>query len=160
MLVHAAELRFRKGLDALSSGRGIEALALFETALELEKRHGSGLPQARYLSYYGLCLAFEGKRVRDGVEYCRQAVQLETYNPDLFLNLGKACLAGSRRREAHDAFARGLRLAPTHVELKRELERMGRRRRPTLPFLARNNPINVALGKLSKPKRRSAAASK
>lgn len=154
MLVHAAEQRFRRGLEALSAGRRLEALALFETALELERRHGSGRPQARYLSYYGLCLALEGRRLHDGLEMCRQAIPLEFYNPDLCLNLGRALVAGERRREAHDAFLRGLALAPTHQEILRELRRMGRRRRPPVPFLDRSHPINVLLGRLSAPPKR------
>lgn len=153
MLVHSAEQRFRRGLEALSAGRRLEALALFETALELERRHGGGRPQARYLSYYGLCLALERRRLPEGVELCRQAIPLEFYNPDLCLNLGRALVAGDRRREAHDAFVKGLGLAPRHPEILRELRRMGRRRRPPVPFLDRSHPINVLLGKLSAPRK-------
>lgn len=153
MLVHSAEQRFRRGLEALSAGRRLEALALFETALQLERRRGSGRMQARYLSYYGLCLALEGRRVDEGIGLCRQAIPLESYNPDLCLNLGRALVAGQRRREAYDAFEKGLGLAPNHAEILRELRRMGRRRRPPLPFLGRSNPLNVLLGKLSAPRK-------
>ena len=51
MLVQAAESRFARGLLALEAGRGLEALALFEASIELERRLGSRTPQARYLSF-------------------------------------------------------------------------------------------------------------
>lgn len=150
MLSNTAEQRFRRGLDALENGRGIEALALFEAAIELERRHGHGKPQARYLSFYGLCLAIEARRPREGVNYCKQAIARESYNPDLYLNLGRAYLAVGRRKEAWEVFTRGLETAPRHSGILREMERMGHRRRPAVPFLDRSNPINVALGRAAR----------
>ena len=151
MLVPGAEERFRRGLEAFDNGRRREAMALFETALELERRSGARRPQARYLSFYGLCLALEEQRVREGIEMCRQAVPLESYNADLCLNLARALLAAQRRREAYDQLIRGAGLAPGHQGILRELRRMGFRRRPPLPFLPRQNPLNVLLGKILRP---------
>lgn len=152
MLVASAESRFRRGMEALSKGRGMEALALFEAAIELERRHGSPRPQARYLSFYGLCLALEGGRVREGIEFCRQAIPLEFYNAELYLNYGRVLLAAGRKRDAHDALRKGAALQPGHAGLRRELSRMGRRRKPLFPFLGRNHPINVFFGKLTRAK--------
>ena len=156
MLVPSAEERFRRGLEAFQGGRKREALALFETALELERKNGKKRPQARYLSYYGLCLVTEENRVRDGIEICRQALPLESYNADLHLNMARALLAAGRRREAHDHLIRGAGLAPGHPEIYRELQSMGLRRRPPIPLLGRNHPLNVLLGKLVRPPRRTA----
>lgn len=153
MLVPSAEERFRRGLEAFHAGRKREALALFETAIELERRSGKKRPQARYLSYYGLCLALEEKRVRDGIEICRQALPLESYNADLHLNMARALLVAGRRREAHEQLLRGAGLAPGHPEIYRALQAMGLRRRPPIPFLSRANPLNVLLGRLSRPQR-------
>ena len=151
MLVQSAETRFQRGLEALAGGRTLEALALFEAALEVEQRLGARTPQARYLSYYGLSLARNGSRPSEGVELCRRAIAIEFFNADLFLNYGRALLATNRRKEAHKALARGLSLQQSHQDILRELSRMGRRRRPVLAFLQRENPINVALGKLLRP---------
>lgn len=153
MLVPSAEERFRRGLEAFHAGRKREALALFETAIELERRSGKKRPQARYLSYYGLCLALEENRVRDGIEICRQALPLESYNADLHLNMARALLVAGRRREAHEQLLRGAGLAPGHPEIYRALHTMGLRRRPPIPFLNRANPLNVLLGKLTRPRR-------
>jgi len=151
MLVQAAETRFQRGLQALSDGRSLEALALFESALEVERRLGARTPQARYLSYYGFSLATDGGQRREGTELCRKAIQIEFYNADLFSNLGRALLLSDSRKEAFQAFAKGLSLQNNHAEIVRELGRMGWRRRPVVAFLPRGNPINVALGKLIRP---------
>jgi tetratricopeptide (TPR) repeat protein len=151
MLVQAAESRFQRGLSALEAGRGLEALALFEAALEVERRLGGRTPQARYLSYYGLSLATAGGHPRDGVDLCRQAIALEFFNADLCLNYGRALLANSRRKDAYAAFLKGLKVQKSHQAILQELGRMGWRRRPIVPFLARHNPINVALGRMFRP---------
>jgi tetratricopeptide (TPR) repeat protein len=148
MLVQAAETRFQRGLVALEAGRHLEALALFEAALELERRLGSSAPQARYLSYYGLCLASDGRHLREGAEYCRQAIALEFYNADLFWNYGRVLLLCDRRREAFAALVKGLSVQKNHQAILRELSRMGWRRPPVLAFLPRGNPLNIVLGKL------------
>jgi tetratricopeptide (TPR) repeat protein len=148
MLVQAAETRFQRGLQALGDGRNLEALALFEAALELERRLGSRAPQARYLSYYGLCLAQDGSQLREGAEFCRQAIALEFFNADLFWNYGRVLLVADRRKEAFAAFVKGLSVQKNHQEILRELAKMGWRKPPVLPFLPRGNALNVALGRL------------
>jgi tetratricopeptide (TPR) repeat protein len=148
MLVQAAETRFQRGLAALGDGRNLEALALFEAALELERRLGARTPQARYLSYYGLCLAQDGSQRREGADFCRQAIALEFFNADLFWNYGRVLLVSDRRKEAFTAFVRGLSVQKNHQDILRELSKMGWRKPPVLPFLPRANPLNVALGRL------------
>ena len=156
MLVQAAESRFARGLQALEAGRGLEALALFEAAIELQRRLGSRKPEARYLSYYGLCLALEADRPRDGAELCRQAIGLEFYNADLSWNYGRVLLVLDRRKDAYQAFLKGLSVQKNHQGILRELSRMGWRKRPIVPFLDRKNPLNVALGKMLRDSRKGA----
>ena len=160
MLVQAAETRFQRGLAALGEGRGLEALALFEAALELDRRFGSRTPQARYLSYYGLSLAKDGNHPREGIDFCRQAIDLEFFNADLFWNYGRVLLLSDRRKEAFATFVKGLSVQKNHQEILHELRRMGWRRRPVLAFLARGNPLNVALGKILRPGGRPASMRK
>lgn len=147
MLVQAAEESFQKGIKALAEGRQREALAMFEAALELAQRFGTERPQARYLSYYGLCLGLERNELREALRFCREAVTLEGYNPDLRCNLGRILMKAGRRKEAHQALLRGLSLQADHVDLRRALKSMGLRRRPPVPFLRRNHPLNVFLGR-------------
>lgn len=150
MLVRPAEESYRRGVEALMAGKTLQAMALFEAAIELERKYGVTRPQARYLSYYGLCLGSEGGRRREGVRFCREATQLEFYNPDLYLNLGRVLLSAGDRRAAHAALIDGYRLQPGHPAIVREMKRMGLRRRPPIPFLARGNPLNVLLGRLTR----------
>jgi len=150
MLVRVAEESFEKGMHAMGDGRDEEALAFFEAAIELERRYGMGKPQARYLSQYGLFLGLSGRRRYEGVRFCREAVAMEGYNPDFQWNLGRALMSANRRREAYVALRKGLRLQRDHRGIIADLKRMGVRRRPPLPFLGRDNPVNVFLGRLRK----------
>ena len=143
-----AEDSFARGLKALGRRRTREALALFETAIEIERQSGVKKPQARYISFYGLCLALEKHRLHEGISLCREALDREFYNPDLCWNLGRLLLLAGNRREAFRVLSKGYRLQPNHRGLRAELGALGLRRRPVLPFLARGNPINVLLGRI------------
>jgi tetratricopeptide (TPR) repeat protein len=151
MLFGAAEESFQKGLHALAAGQRRQAMALFEAAIELERRLGGRRPQARYLSYYGLCLGLELHEVPEGLRFCREAVTLEPYNPDARYNLGRLLFIAGRRKEAHEALCKGLKLQPQHRGIRIALRDMGLRRRPVLPFLGRRHPLNVLLGRLRGP---------
>lgn len=148
MLVQAAEESYQKGLRAIEAGKGWEATAYFEAAIELERRFGEATPQARYLSHYGLCLSTVMQRRKEAVRFCREAATIEQYNPDLKCNLGRVFLAAGRRKDAHRALMEGLEIQSDHRGILSTLQEMGVRRPPALPFLSRSNPINVLLGRL------------
>ena len=148
MLTQAAEQSFQQGVSALTDGRRREALAYFNGAIEIERRVTGSRTQARYLSYYGLSLALNSGNLHESVRCCRAAAKLERYRPDLCWNLGRVLLMANRRREAHRAFKWGLRMQPDHEGIRTDLQRMGNRRRPILPFLHRANSINVFLGRI------------
>jgi tetratricopeptide (TPR) repeat protein len=148
MLVQQAEESFGMGIEALSEGQKRKAMAMFEAAIELEKRSGVHQPQPRYLSYYGLCLGLEAKKLHEAVKFCREAATRENFNADIYYNLGRVLLKAGRRREGYESLRNGLRLHPSHKGIIRELRAIGVRRRPVLPFLSRDNPLNVALGRM------------
>lgn len=148
MLVQQAEESFQQGLERLNDGQGIEALAYFNAALEIERRVGQDRPQARYLSYYSLCLSLTHGPIDEAVRCARMAVQMENYRPELWYNLGQVLLAAHKRSRAHHAFCSGLRMQPNHAQLRHAVESMGIRRKPVLPFLPRSSPINIFLGRL------------
>jgi tetratricopeptide (TPR) repeat protein len=150
MVNRSAEDAFTRGLAALGNGRGREALALFEAAIEIEKRFGAPQPQARYLSFYGLCLALEKRQLNEGIRFCKQALDQEFFNPDLCCNLGRLLFRAGRRKDAYEVLLKGYSLQPSHQGIFEELSRMGMRRRPVLAFLSRNNPINIILGKMTR----------
>lgn len=147
MLVRVAEESFEQGVNALEENRICEALAFFEGAVSLEARFNSKSPQARYLSYYGLCLSKSRSKRHEAIRCCQRATWMERYNPDLFLNLSESLIAAGRRREAHKAVINGLLQEPRHDGLRRQLQELGNRRRPAIPFLSRSNPLNVLIGR-------------
>jgi len=149
MLDHRAESTFQRGMDLMHRGQSREALAFLRAAVDLDDgraRNYSG--QARYESYYGLCLAQSPSRLHEALKHCRKAAQMEAYRADVWLNLGRVALAAGRRGEAYRAFERGRSIDPTHRGIAKELRRLGMRRSPFVRFLPRQNPINVFLGRL------------
>jgi tetratricopeptide (TPR) repeat protein len=110
---------------------------------------------ALILSYYGCLQAIVDKKFRSGIESCRKALAMfkaaDMYTagivyPVLHLNLGRAYLAAGRKKEATDVFAKGLAYDRNHVELKKEQQLLGVRKRPPVPFLSRSNLINKYIG--------------
>jgi len=98
-----------------------------------------------------LLLGLTRNEIREALHFCREAVSLEGYNPDLRCNLGRVLMRAGRRKEAHQSFQRGLNLQADHPGLVRAVRRLGVRQRPVLPFLARGNALNVFLGKIRAP---------
>ncbi len=152
MLIQPAEESFQRGVQLLSQGKIREALAFFNGAVEIERRFGADRPQARYLSYYGLCLSETRGDQHAAVRACREAMALEGYRPEVCWNLGQVLLNCGKRSEAYQALQRGLKMQPGHPGILRDLRRMGKRRPPVLPFLERSNPLNVMLGKMLRGK--------
>jgi len=148
MSSRSAEMSFRKGLLALEERRYLEALAFFESALNLEEKSGNTAPRMKYLSYYGLSLSLAAGRTQEAVEMCERALSVEFYNPDLYLNVAKVYMAAGQRRRAHKALCQGLRIEKGHQGLITEIRRMGLRRRPLFSFLPRNHVLNRFTGSL------------
>jgi tetratricopeptide (TPR) repeat protein len=142
-------MSFRKGVRALDRGRHLESLALFECALNLEERAGNQAPRMKYLSYYGLSLSLAVGRTQEAIEMCERVISVEFYNPDLYLNLARVYLSAGERRRAFQTLCQGLRLEQGHPDLIAEIRRMGIRRRKTIPFLSRSNPLNRVFGRFS-----------
>jgi tetratricopeptide (TPR) repeat protein len=148
MFNHSAELSFRKGIDLADAGRYRDALGFFSGAIEIDKTTKYGRPiEPRYLSSYGLCLGLTRANVRKALECCRTAIRKEPHNPDFWWNLGQVALVVGKRGEAHKVLQRGLAVDPGHEGIHRDLKRMGVRRPPVLTFLARENPLNIVLGR-------------
>jgi len=109
------------------------------------------------ISHYGYVLSLAGDAPEAGIDLCRHAIQhLEEqiplgaryFQPAFYLNLGRAHLAARDKAEALKAFTAGLDADPGYGELLWEVGKLGRRKRPVVPFLNRDNPINKYLGLL------------
>ncbi len=109
------------------------------------------------LSYYGCLIAVVENNSKEGVKICENAINMlnaimpfgsEFFYPVFYLNLGRACLKDKKKKEAAKAFYEGLKNDPDNKDILWELKKMGARKPPPLPFLARSNLINKYIGKL------------
>ena len=107
------------------------------------------------LSYFGCLQAIVDKKYRSGVEACKRAIVLlkkkETFGEELiypvfYLNLGRAYVAAKKKKDAIESLQKGLRYDNGNTYLKQELQKLGVRKQPPVPFLDRSNPINRYIG--------------
>ena len=150
---NAADEIFRKGLVAYGSRDYESAADLFHRALDIDRRQDIHRPDMRYLSFYGLSLAQAGLSTQMALQACRKAARQQPDSPVLYLNLGRVYLLLGRRDAARKTFEDGLKLAPRHESLRKELAPIDRRNKPIVPALSRSNPVNYALGLAFKNRR-------
>ncbi len=131
-------------------GEYANALLLFEMYLPLLSSNNEH--ERRLLteasSFCGLCLAMEKHRYAKAIEYCNISLKRDIMNPDHQANVALVYLERGDRKHAVQHLHEGLRLQANHDRVNEVLTKIGRRRPPVIGFLARENPINVVLGKL------------
>ena len=132
---------FNTGVAFLGKGKPGEALAAFRAALA--KREGN----PRYMSYAGYALALAGGKTKEAVKLCESALRVEFFQPEQYLNLGRVYLIAGNRRKAHQIFWKGHSIDPSDGALLAEIEKLGIRKPPVLPFLKRGNALNRIIGK-------------
>jgi tetratricopeptide (TPR) repeat protein len=137
----SAEAAFEQGVAAFLCGDAASAHTSFERAHRRDPR------DPRYMSWYGLTLVLVERNSNLGVVLCDQALRAGA-DPDLLLNQARVHLALNQRERTVKALKRGLELWPDHPGLLRARDTLGWRRRPVLPFLSRNSPVNRWLGRL------------
>jgi len=145
----AVEALAPEAAAALAEGFRLYAagdLASAHAAFARAHRRATGHP--RTTSWYGLTLVLVERNSSLGVLYCDQAIRLAGPEAELLLNQARAHLALGQRERAVRAIARGLERWPGDPALRAAQASMGWRRRPVLPFLSRNNPVNRWLGSL------------
>jgi tetratricopeptide (TPR) repeat protein len=142
---------FREVKAHLREGKQKEAFMLLQEAVLIYPN------ESTLMSYYGYLLAIVDRKYRMGIATCLKAIEnLRTLEkncdvsrayPVFYYNLGKAYSAAGKRKESVDALNNGLSFDPSNGDIKKELQRMGvRRKKPPIPFLDRSNPLNKYLG--------------
>jgi len=136
-------------VELTKEGKYDGAMELFEQCLPRLSSHDvSDKPVlSRSSSFYGVCVAVVNRRYAEAVKYCNISLKSQFMDPDHHTNLGLVFLERDDRGSAIEQFHAGLRIQPQNARIHRILNAIGRRRAPVLPFLARNNPINVWLGR-------------
>ncbi len=133
----------------LSKGRQKEAFSL------LQRAHVHFPDDPFILSYFGCLQSLVDKRYRTGIEKCKKAIVLvrqsasfgeEMLFPVFYLNLGRACVAAGKKKDALEAFNKGLKYDNSNRELQKEVRALGKRGAAPVSFLDRSNPINKYIG--------------
>jgi len=135
-----AEELFDKAMDALKSRKTGEAIDLLEQAVGLERK-------PLFCSTLAVSLAKEKNDFKRAISLCKEAIKSEPKNSIHFLHLGKVHILANQKKDAIRIFYMGLRYAENR-DIIAELNRVGRRRPPVIPFLDRSNLLNRMLGKL------------
>ncbi|MGD0884788.1 MAG: tetratricopeptide repeat protein [Thermodesulfovibrionales bacterium] len=138
MTENDAEKLFHKGLDALAEGSTLTALAAFEKAAQIEDN-------PLYVTYLAFCIARERGQFQTAVAMCEKAIARDPQHSAHYFNLGKIYLLARKKEDAIRIFREGLR-RQENQQISDELNKLGTRKRPLIPFLKRSNPVNRYLG--------------
>ena len=135
----------RAGRDALRGLRFSRARDLFEEYLRRLTKEGRGAP-AGVLANYALAVGKTGD-VKHGITLCLAALKTNRKVAEVYYCLAQLYLMSGSRKMAVEVVGQGLACGPAHIGLRETQERMGVRGSPILPFLHRDNPINIRLGR-------------
>ncbi|GBE37223.1 tetratricopeptide repeat protein [bacterium BMS3Bbin07] len=103
------------------------------------------------ISYHGYLTSTVDNDYNKGLEICRKALkrvkEYEDSDTDFpytlfYLNLGRTYGMSNLKKDAIEAFQKGLSHDPKNKELASELQFLGMRKRPIFPTLPRSNPLN------------------
>ena len=131
---------FDKGIRELTEGNTLSALSYFERASQLEET-------PLVLSCLAFCIAKERGQVKKAISLCNDAIQKEPENSFHYLNLGKIYLIEKKKEDAVNVFREGLHYEKNQ-QIMDELDVLGTRKPPVLPFLKRSNFLNKYIGML------------
>jgi len=144
-----AHLEIERAVELTKQRRYTEALAIFEKHLPQLSSHD--VADKRVLtsssSFYGLCVAMVRRRYAEAIQYCNLSLKSQFVEPDHRANLALVYLERNDRASAIENLHAGLRIQPNNPRIHAILDDIGRRRKPVISFLARNNPLNVWLGR-------------
>ncbi len=141
------EKTVEKGITLARKGEYVEALRLFDEELCFTQN-----PSA--MSYYAVCLAKAEGEYDKAISLCLSAAEREFFNPDIYLNLGRVLLMNGQKSSAIKSFKKGLKFDNKNMEILNEINRLGVRRKPFFPFLARGHALNKFLGSVLSRKAR------
>ena len=128
----------QKGVKAMKQGNTLVAMMAFEEAAKVDS-------SPTLMAYRGQCIAMERHEYRKGLALCKQAVEQDPNNSNLWLIFGRTCLLAGKKPTAIKAFRRGLKVG-RNPAIAAELKLLGQRKSPVIDSLDREHPINRYLG--------------
>lgn len=99
---------FTNGLDAYKAGDYARSADLFGGASRLRQDN------ARYISYLGLAVSHRPSRFAEAREFCEKAVEMEPFNPELYLNLAEVYRAANIKDKAMKIYEDVLKIDPAN----------------------------------------------
>ena len=138
-----------EAVELTKDDRFAEAMEIFEECLpQLSSHDVSDKPVlSKSSSYYGVCVAVVKRRYAEAAKYCNISLKSQFMDPNHHTNLALVYLERNDRGSAIEHLHAGLRIQPKNRRIHRILNEIGRRRPPVISFLARDNPINIWLGR-------------
>ena len=136
---------FKLGQEELRLQNYTQALDHFSFLVALSKPSDQHFP--KYQSYLGLCQVLLGEN--EGISLCRESAKSIPDSVSIKCNLALAELQLNKRNNAISALESGIKLDPKNKHLKKLHSRLDTRRKPFLPFVSRDNFINIVVGKIS-----------
>lgn len=136
---------FVDGFEHFNEKNFGSAKELFTAAIKEEGRKSGYFH--KYLSFISLCEVLSGDR--SSLNILRETASGDCCDGDIYCNLAIAEFVSKHRRRAFMAIERGKKIGSDHSGLDILFDIFDTRRPPVISFLNRNNPINIALGKLS-----------
>ncbi len=135
-------MNINKAISLIKQDNTLDALFFLDKVVDQSKT-----PDV--LSSYGLCIALERGKVKDGIDFCIEAIEKDAENPYHYLNLGKVYLKDNKKAVAIDIFRKGLRKGLENEyarEIDAIMDKLGTRKRPLFSFLDRKNSLNKFSG--------------
>lgn len=134
----------------------------FKTALDTARQGLESFPMDPFLlSHYGFLVAVVEKKPQEGISICKDAIGrlrtalpfgFEVFYPLFYLNLGRAYLLNKDKTRAVRAFREGLKSDHENRAILLEMKKLGTRKKPPIPFLGRDNPLNKYIGLATRKK--------
>jgi Flp pilus assembly protein TadD len=144
---------FKQGVQLLKGGYPQRALVELRRCVEIESAN------PYYLSFLGLAIARSERKWAEATRLCETALQMKRKELQLHLNMAEVYVASGHRESAIDTLDRAKESFGPDARLVKARSRIEKRRSPILPFLPRQNALNVRLGKLRHRVSKQSAAS-
>jgi tetratricopeptide (TPR) repeat protein len=138
--VDEATRLFDKGLALIKRGFPAEAMECLEQIIHL------GHKGSACYSWLGVAMARSKWDMARAEELCKMAIKKDFYVPQYYVNLAEVYKLRGNKVKAIETLEAGLELDNENKALLKELYKFGARKRPAIPILSRENPINKQLG--------------
>ena len=139
---------FLSGIRCLKAGLLAEAGSHFQLAYE--SVNNADVFHNKYASFCGLLRVLHGDP--GGMVLCRDAASSEHQDGDVFLNLARVELFYDARKKAVEVIMHGLEVDAKHIGLRQMQRDLGIREHKALPWLNRDNLLNVMIGRCLRKK--------